>query len=150
MGALFAKIWKGVQAVIGLILPRTFGKLTRQIRRAPDELAGDLTKPKAPGGGFGRGLLTVLALLILIGILVGLYFISGSRWFRQFIRVDNAFVPFYLPALAVLIYGLVWLGWYLSKLLAAEEEVSAYPDIDSAWSEALEGLERAGIGGRSA
>src|SRR5262249_28421792 len=117
MGAMLAKIWKIVQSVLRLILPSTFGKLSRQVRWAPGPLLGGVVKGKEPSGGFGRGLLRVLAFLILIGILVGLYFIGLYTGIGRVIRIDPKYVAFYLPAMALLIYGLVWLGWYFSKLL---------------------------------
>src|SRR5215471_3221196 len=149
MLALLAKIWSGVKAVLRLILPGTFGRMFGRIRGKPDELAGKLVAPKEPTG-WGAGFLRVLAVLLVIGILVGLYFIGTLESVRHYIRLPYALQPFFPPVVALLIYGLVWLGWYLLKLLATEEEISAFPDIDAAWSEAMKALDQAGIDVKSA
>src|SRR5207253_8500431 len=49
------------------------------------------------------------------------------------------------PLLFLLIYVLMWLGWWLWKLLQPEEEASVFPDIDEAWAEAVKALEQGNI-----
>lgn len=90
-------------------------------------------------------LLWLLHFLLFAGLLVGLYFLqhryqlapqSVPSWLRQVA----------LPALAVVLYALVWQAWWLSKLLGGDEaEASSFPDLDNAWGEALAALDKAGI-----
>src|SRR5205807_1568758 len=51
----------------------------------------------------------------------------------------------WLPLLFLLVYLLTWLGWWLWVLLAAEEELSAHPDIDAAWEATVLKLKDGGI-----
>ena len=52
----------------------------------------------------------------------------------------------WLPILFLLVYLLGWLGWWLWRLLLADEEDSSFPDIDQAWDEAKRALSKAGLG----
>ena len=54
---------------------------------------------------------------------------------------------FWLPLVALCLYAMTWLGWWLYRLLNLEVPTvaSEYPDIDRAWSQALEALDLAGI-----
>ena len=53
----------------------------------------------------------------------------------------------WLPLLALCLYAMLWLGWWLYRLLNLDIEPvgSDYPDIDRAWSQALEAMGRADI-----
>lgn len=100
--------------------------------------------------GIWIGLLWIVHILLVIGVLVGLYFVSGSAAAKDFIGTNEKLRPFFLPVMALLIYGLIWLSWYLWLLLTPEQEETAYPEIDDAWGEAVAALEQAGIGLSSA
>lgn len=54
---------------------------------------------------------------------------------------------YWLPLLAFCLYGMIWMGWWLYQLFKIEvpQVTSEYPDIDHAWKEAVEAIERAGI-----
>jgi hypothetical protein len=100
--------------------------------------------------GFWIGLLWILHIVLVLAVLVGLYFVSDSQAARRIIDTQSWFQPFFLPVMALLVYGLIWLSWYLWILLTPEQEETAYPDIDAAWEEAIAALEQAGIGLASA
>ena len=53
----------------------------------------------------------------------------------------------WLPLTALCLYVMIWLGWWLYRLLSLEVPAASteYPDIDRAWSQAVEALLRAGI-----
>jgi hypothetical protein len=87
-----------------------------------------------------------LHILILALVLGGLWFLN--YWFdiRTYTPTANPYVAYsWLPLLFMLIYSLSWLGWWLYKLLIPEEDVSAYPDIDRDWQEAVGALRQVGI-----
>src|SRR5271157_5946001 len=54
---------------------------------------------------------------------------------------------YWLPLLAFCLYGMIWMGWWLYQLfnIHVPQVTSKYPDIDLAWKEAVETLDRAGI-----
>lgn len=88
----------------------------------------------------------LVAVLILLVLLVGLYVVNNHpavpipRAIRQ-----TAFQHIWLPVLGLILYALVALGLYLMRLMRPELDVSEFPDIDRAWSEAVQALEKAGI-----
>ncbi len=119
--AVLTWLGNGLRRVIGLILP-VFAK-ARDFR------------------GMSSGVRWTLHLLLLAGILVGLFFLNKyvERW------IPGSLSTIWLPLLFLLVYVLAWLGWWLWKLLGQEEAGSAFPDLDAAWAEALQALNHAGI-----
>jgi hypothetical protein len=127
MAALLTRIWGGIKAVAKLIFP-VLGK-----------------------AGKSSALRWVLHFIVLALALVGLYFLGTVPAVqRAIIKLPTELKPFYPPALGLLVYGLIWLAWYLWSILATEEEESPYPDIDTAWSEAMRALEQGGYDIKSA
>src|SRR6266852_911459 len=126
MGFL-AAIWNGFRQLLGLVLP--FFSKARDLK------------------GMGSQLRKVLHVVMLVVILAGLAVLNhvldldkllpGVRW--ELLRRG------WLPMLFLLIYVLMWLGWWLWKLLQPEEESSVFPDIDEAWEEAVKALEQGNI-----
>ncbi len=51
----------------------------------------------------------------------------------------------WLPILFVMIYALAWLAWWTWKVATTATDPSRYPDLDTAWQEALHALEQAKI-----
>src|SRR5215472_5344641 len=149
MGALLVKIWRAIKSVLWLLLPGTFGKMQRSVRSKPDEIVGGVVTGKE-AGGWSRGLLWVLHILLVIAVLVGLYYLGWKTRLWGLVRGNPNYIPFYLPSLALSLYLLLWLGWYLVKLIGTEDEESRYPDIDAAWEEAMRALDQAGIDVKSA
>jgi hypothetical protein len=123
---LFTWIWDGIKGLAGMFLP-VFEKV------------GDLP-------ALARRLRWVIHFAIVIAIL-GLL-----RYLNYAFDLDKLLTPplpllrkFWLPMLFLLIYLLMWLGWWLWTMLAAEEAGSDFPDIDEAWSQAVAALAQAGI-----
>lgn len=54
---------------------------------------------------------------------------------------------FWLPLFAFFVYAMIWLGWWLYRVLSLEIEPasSEFPDIDRAWSQAVDALAKAEI-----
>lgn len=96
--------------------------------------------------GIGRIVRYVVHALVILLVLVGL------TWANYYFQLDAALrtpVPglrlVWLPLLFLLVYSLCWLGWYVSRLIAAGQEASPFPDIDAAWRTATDAIARAGI-----
>jgi hypothetical protein len=105
--------------------------------------------------GWGRGLRWTLTILLLVGILGGLTWINFHFGLdvllpRAPIVFGIRLANFWLPILALLLYALLWLGWWLWKLLGPESEVIEFADIDEAWEEAVHALNLASIDVREA
>jgi hypothetical protein len=123
---LLASLWKGIKALPGLIFPFLVK-------------AGDW-RHWSPLVRWTVHFLVLALFLVLLGYLNYLFDLE---------RILRAPLPMlrkvWLPLLFLLIYIQGWLGFYLWKILGAEEEGSAYPDIDSAWAEAVQALAQADI-----
>jgi hypothetical protein len=102
---------------------------------------------KARGSaGLGRAVRWVLHALVLIAILVGLYFLSRFLRMENYLTKHGPWVQYnWLGFLFLLFYALCWLGYWFYSLLMAEEEGPEFPDVSSAWEEALADLKREGI-----
>src|SRR5437870_1376555 len=115
---LASMFWDVIRRIVGLVLP--FFSHAREYR------------------AIGPGLKKFLHVFLLACILAGLYWVNWyfdlSRYLpkapTQFLRNS------WLPIIFLLLYALLWLGWWLWKLLGPEEESSDFPDIDEAWEEA--------------
>lgn len=84
--------------------------------------------------------------LCLGGVLVGLAMLNYLLGLETVVRSPwPALRSLWLPLLFLLVYALAWLGWWLYKLLTTPTGESPYPDIDSAWNEALAALDQANI-----
>jgi hypothetical protein len=101
-----------------------------------------------PGKKTLSGVFWVVHVLIVLAILGGLYFINVRwlHWDRYIPRTNRFLAESWLSILFLLVYILCWLSWWLFKLLAPEQALSEFPDIDDAWSEAVAALNEAGIG----
>lgn len=97
----------------------------------------------------GRGLRAFIHVLIVAGVLVGLWWLNTYFDLGKLLKAPTLFrIPlrdFWLPILFLLLYSMVWLGWWLWKLLGPEEYVSVFPDLDEAWDEAVAALHAAQI-----
>src|SRR5262245_52358647 len=123
---LFTTLWNGVKAVPGLLVPF----LAR---------AGDVR-------GWPRWLRWAVHALALAAVLVGLWFLGQLLDLERL--VEAPWPPLrraWLPLVFLLCYALIWLGWWIWELLGLREERSEFPDIDDAWAEARDALDKAGI-----
>jgi hypothetical protein len=126
--ALWDKLVAGFQSVLSLILP-AFGKVRGGVK------------------GAASGLFWVLHVVVIIVIVVGLYLLNTHvlHWDRYIPRASRFLAQGWLSVLFLMIYALCWLAWWLFKLLAPEEEMTDFPDIDEAWDEAVAALHEQGI-----
>jgi hypothetical protein len=94
-----------------------------------------------------RWLWRTIHVLLVIGILVGLYFLN--KWLevdKLLLLKSEMLRPYYLPLMFLLLYLLSWLGYWVWRLLGEEEAAAAFPDVDDAWREAVATLDSKGIG----
>jgi hypothetical protein len=98
----------------------------------------------ARGGASAWGLRAIVGFVFLL--LLWLLNISPLH-LRDVIRGSAPLNEFWLPALALCVYGMLWVGWWLWRVLTMEIEppTSEFPDIDRAWAEAMAALNQAGI-----
>jgi hypothetical protein len=92
----------------------------------------------APAAWFARVVLISFVLLILT-------LLNQAESFGIFRLVDSpAIRRIWLPLFALSLYVMLWLGWWLYRVLNRDIEPvsSEFPDIDRAWSQALEALVR--------
>jgi hypothetical protein len=123
---LLTLVWNTLTAVVGLVVwpvARLKGR---------------------PGvGQVVRWLLHFLFLGVILGCLA---FLNHVLELESVLRVpSHALRRLWLPLLFLLVYLLMWVGWWLWRLVQMPKETSAFPDIDEAWQEATAALERAGI-----
>jgi hypothetical protein len=126
---LLAKLWSGLKAPVGLLLP-VFTK------------AGDWRR-------YSAQVRWVLRLVLLAAILIALAFINRyaelGPFLPDFVQPYPLFREWlWLPLLGLMLYVLCWLGWWLWQLLTLQE-TNQFPDIDAAWEEAVAALNRTGI-----
>lgn len=122
--------WNGLRKVIGLVLP--FWASARELR------------------AWGPVWRWTVRLLFLAVVFVGFWLLQnllvGDRYPEFLGKGLPELKPVWLPTFVVLVILFFWVGWWVWKLWTHDEEESPFPDIDEAWNEAVQGLERAGIG----
>lgn len=125
MVTLFQWLWKKLKGLFTLILP----------------MMG-----RAASGARSR-----VAFWIVHVILISLI-VAGLTWANQYFDLPRYLsTPLgwmalvWLPALFLLLYVNLWLGYWLWKLLGPSTTPSPYPDIDEAWAETLAAIDRGGI-----
>ncbi len=128
MFKIFAKPWEFLKSLFALAFPMFTGG-----RSASAEAAD------AIGRWAARTVLVAVVLLLLW--LINQF--SGLKHWIPYGRIGEI----WLPLLALCLYAIIWLGWWLYRVLSLEIEpaTSEFPDIDRAWSLALEALNRADI-----
>jgi hypothetical protein len=91
--------------------------------------------------------------LLLVGVILGLLFlINVATPIGLLNRLNSSPTApwldrFWLPVSALCLYFMLWLGWGVYRVLSLDIEPvsSEFPDIDRAWSQAMEELNRADI-----
>ncbi len=80
-------------------------------------------------------------------ILAGLYMLNQWEWLALYNLIPHRIGRYWLPSFAFFVYAMMWMGWWLYRLLNLEAApvTSEYPDIDRAWSQAIEAMGRADI-----
>jgi hypothetical protein len=92
-----------------------------------------------------------LGRIVLVGVVLAILAVINQAAMFGLSNVIRASAPWigrlWLPLLALCLYVMLWLGWWLYRLLSLDIEPigSEFPDIDRAWSQALEAVARADI-----
>jgi hypothetical protein len=93
--------------------------------------------------------------IVLIGFIVAALYLLDTRFLHwggehgTLVKTSNPFIrEYFLPLLGLLLIAIAWLAYWIWFLLRPEEEVSRFPDIDEAWAEALQALNKAGVDAR--
>jgi hypothetical protein len=128
---LFRAIWEAIRSLFALVFP-----MFDRARSA----AADAANP------VGRWLarIVVVALVLLLFWLINQ---SETVGLKYWITYPHELSELWLPVFALCVYAMLWLGWWLYRVLSLEIEPigSEFPDIDSAWSQAVEALRKAEI-----
>src|SRR6516225_8007622 len=118
---MFAKLIEWPRQLLGLVLP-LFAK------------AKDWR-------GVGLGVRILLHVLMLALILAGLWWINQLPvLYGNLAKLPFKLNYFWMPILFLLLYTVVWLGWWLWQMLHDGGVSSPFPDIDAAWEMAVEAL----------
>ena len=80
--------------------------------------------------------------MLILGLINQPKFIGLTNWIR-----NPTIGKIWLPLFGLCLYGLLWLGWWLYRILSLDvpAEESEFPDIDRAWAQAMDALSRADI-----
>jgi IcmF-related N-terminal domain len=128
MRKLLAIPWELVKALFGLAFPMFRGSAT---------------------GSTGGSLATWAARGVLVAVfLLGLGLLNQSQTLGLKNRISYGRIgTYWLPLFAFCSYSMIWLGWLLYRVLSIDvgPVTSEFPDIDRAWSQALDALGRAEI-----
>jgi hypothetical protein len=85
-------------------------------------------------------------ILIVVGILVLLYYVNRYFQLERVLRSSwPALHPYWLSALFLLLYVMMWLAWWIWDLTGPEKLTHEFPDVDQAWKEGLKDVADAGI-----
>lgn len=84
----------------------------------------------------------VFLLLALVGLTALNYYLQLDKALSTPLPVLRLV---WLPLLCLLAYSLLWLGWWICRVLATPREPSPFPDIDAAWNSAVRTLEQRGV-----
>ena len=130
MSPIIAKPWELVKSLFFLIFPMF-----------------DTTGSGRSGDPAVRWLSRIVVVGVFLAILAA---INQSALFglTNVIRATAPWIGrFWLPLLALCLYVMLWLGWWLYRLLSLDIEPvgSEFPDIDRAWDQALEAMVRSDI-----
>jgi hypothetical protein len=104
-----------------------------------DSAAGD-EKAFPAARWAGRTVFGLIILLILGAI-------NQASGLKNWIPYPPLIGKIWLPLFGLCLYMLLWLGWWLYRILSLDigAEPSEFPDIDRAWAQAMEALARADI-----
>jgi IcmF-related N-terminal domain len=128
MTNLFKRTGEAVVSLFGLVFPML----------AWNRVAS--AESMNPVGRWGARLIAVLAMLGSLWML--------NRWDVTGLRNLSVYASeFWLPLLAFCLYSMIWLLWWLYRVLSLDIEPtpSEFRDIDEAWDRALEALRKADV-----
>lgn len=105
--------------------------------------AGAAAHEKAnPAARWVARVVFVLFILLVLGLINNAGVIQLYNWIPH-----PLLGRIWLPLFGLCLYVLLWLGWWLYRVLSLEvgAEESEFPDIDRAWAQAMEALARADL-----
>jgi hypothetical protein len=115
----------------------------------PIRRAATIAFPWQPGAGKSGAALALrwsFHVLFWTGVLAGLWYLNGAGGMERNLRSAWPVLHrVWLPLLGVLVYAIAWLGAGLWSALGRPPATAAWPDIDDAWRDARQALERAEI-----
>jgi IcmF-related N-terminal domain len=123
------RVLAGLRKIGGLVLP---------IFADPGDFVG-----LGPGALWG---LRLLALVLTLVVLAAINILSELHRFLEPPVGLDFLGSLWLPLLFLLIYVFCGLAWWLWSQFGPESDGATFPDIERAWREAVQSLERAGIG----
>lgn len=89
----------------------------------------------------------MVQVLLLGGVCYGLYWLQAKLRLDYYLLFAPAVIrPYFLPLLFLLLVSFSWLAYGLWMLFASESEAAEFPDIQSAWTEAVARLDAEGLG----
>src|SRR5438874_9217472 len=87
------------------------------------------------------GLAWFVHVVLLAAVAVGLYFLQPHTFIQRYVsKGPGWFHPYWLVALFLLAYALVWSAVWLWGLLAPNQPAAEFPDLDAAWADILASL----------
>jgi len=107
---------------------------------------GSLFVPMFTHPPFLTAVTWVLHLLLVAAAAVGLYFVEEKYGYARNLGGPVWFRPYWLSALFLLGYGLLWQAWWVWRLMGPESQASHFPDLDDDWNTILDALDAAGVG----
>ncbi len=124
---ILAKPWELIKALFFLAFPMA--------------RAGTTGLSSSAGVWVARGILVITGLAVLS--LLNQWEILGLKGWIPY----GGIADFGLPLVALCLYAMTWMGWWLYRLISLEVPLvtSEYEDIDHAWSQAVEALNHEGI-----
>src|SRR5688572_27328048 len=106
---------------------------------------GGLFLPMFTRPRISPGLLWFLHLLLIAAITVGLWYIGREIEVARNLTARWPFLKeIWMPLLFLLLYFIAWQAWWVWRLLQPESIASVFPDIDDAWGQVVESLQKAG------
>jgi hypothetical protein len=119
-------ILNGARSVVGLVLP--------------------IFADAADFRNWPGWLKALVGLAILGGLCVGAFYLQKAVDLGDLLKhIPPKIRPYYLVLLVLLVVVFSWLAWILWKLLTKEEAAAEFPDIQSAWTEAVKRLDASGM-----
>ncbi|QEH33049.1 hypothetical protein OJF2_15450 [Aquisphaera giovannonii] len=126
---IIAKPWEWACWLWGLVFPMFSSQ--------------EAAEKAAPAARWSGRIVLLAIVLALLGAINRLPTVGLQNLIPQYPALARNWLPLFFLSL----YVLLWLGWWLYRILSMEvqEEASDFPDIDRAWAQAMEALSRAEI-----
>lgn len=102
---------------------------------------------KGTSGKLSPAVAWTIHIVVVVLILLGLF--ALSEWLHLYLAFPNVIwqplAHVWLPLVALAFYLLLWVVWWLWKVWLTEEVTESFADIEDAWKEAVQALDKAGV-----